>query len=71
MVMTDATPSPAAQRMRLHRKRRRAGLRCLIVELRETEIDALIRRCLLRTEMRNDTSAIRKALYAHLERTLG
>src|SRR5262245_43909613 len=33
-----AIPSPAAQRMRLHRKRQKAGLRCLNVELRETEI---------------------------------
>ena len=62
--------SPAAHRMRLHRKRRRAGLRCLIIELRETEIDALIRHRLLTAEMRNDTSAIRRALYAHLDRTL-
>jgi hypothetical protein len=51
MVMTDATPSPGAQRMRLHRKRRKAGLRCLTVELRESEIVALIRRCLLKTDM--------------------
>jgi hypothetical protein len=69
--MTDATPSPGAQRMRLHRKRRKARLRCFTVELRECEIDALIRRCLLKTEMRNDSTAIKKALYAHLDRTLG
>ena len=30
--------SPAAARMRLHRERRRHGLRCLMIELRETEI---------------------------------
>ena len=35
--------TPAAARMRLHRDRRRRGLRCLTIELRETEIDALIR----------------------------
>ena len=63
--------SSGAQRMRLHRKRRRAGLRCLTVELRETEIDALIRKNLLKAETRNDPRAIRKALYAHLDRTLG
>jgi hypothetical protein len=34
--------SPAAARMRLHRDRRRRGLRCLTIELRETEIDVLI-----------------------------
>ena len=32
--------SPAASRMRRHRQRRRDGLRCLVIELRETEIDA-------------------------------
>ena len=71
MDLTDVIPSPAAQRMRLHRKRRSTGLRCLMVELRETEIEALIRIGLLKAETRNDPSAIRKALYAHLDRTLG
>jgi hypothetical protein len=37
-----AAPSAAAERMRRHRQRRRDGLRCLIIELRETEIDVLI-----------------------------
>ena len=65
-----AARSAAAERMRLHRKRRRQGLRCLIIELRETEIDALICKGLLKLETRNDTSAIIDALYAHLENTL-
>jgi hypothetical protein len=30
--------------MRRHRERRRDGMRCLTIELRETEIDALIRK---------------------------
>ena len=63
--------SAAAERMRLHRVRQRQGLRCLTVELRETEIDTLIQRKLLKPEMRNDLYEIRKALYAHLDRTLG
>jgi hypothetical protein len=42
-----ATLTGAAERMRRHRQRRRDGLRCLIIELRETEIDALIRNGLL------------------------
>jgi hypothetical protein len=33
-----AALSPAAQRMRLHRERRRLGLRCLTIQLRETEV---------------------------------
>jgi hypothetical protein len=28
-------PSPAAERMRAHRERRRQGLRCLMIELRD------------------------------------
>jgi hypothetical protein len=63
--------TPAAVRMRRHRDRRNKNLRCLMIELRETEIDELIRKGLLKLEMRNDRSAILKALYAHLDRTLG
>jgi hypothetical protein len=59
--------SSAAERMRAHRQRRRDGLRCLTIELRETEIDVLIGR---KADARNDADAIRDALYAHLERTL-
>jgi hypothetical protein len=66
-----AAPSAAAERMRRHRQRRRDGLRCLGIELRETEIDALIRKGLLKPETRNDTSAIIDVLYAYLDHTLG
>ena len=66
----SATRSAAAERMRAHRQRRRDGLRCLTIELRETEIDALIRKGMLKADARNDGDAIRDALYAHLERTL-
>ena len=64
---TELTKSPAAERMRRHRERRRDGLRCLTIELRETEIDVLIGK---KADARNDADAIRDALYAHLERTL-
>jgi hypothetical protein len=70
-AMEPARHAAAAERMRLHRERRQQGLRCLTIELRETEIDALIRRGLLRADMRNDPSAVTKALYAHLDGTLG
>jgi hypothetical protein len=63
--------SAAAERMRLHRERRRQGLRCLMIELRETEIDALVEKGLLDGEMRNDPDAVSDALYAHLDQTLG
>ena len=66
--MTDprATPSVspnlaprslAAERMRRHRQRKRNSMRCLTIELRETEIETLVRQGLLLTEMRNDPQA--------------
>jgi hypothetical protein len=33
--------SPAAERMRRHRQRRRDGLICLTIELRKSEVDGL------------------------------
>jgi hypothetical protein len=75
LAVTDATSPPsisaAAERMRRHRQRRRNELRCLNVELRETEIDTLVRIGLLKKEMRNDLGAVIDALYAHLDQTLG
>ena len=62
--------SPAAERMRRHRERRREGLRCLTIELRETEIDALARDGFLKADARNDLYAIEIAVYKFFERTL-
>jgi hypothetical protein len=66
----QSDPKTAAARMRRHRKRRREGLRCLTVELRESEIDMLVCRALLMPEMRNNRNAIIRALYAHFDLTL-
>jgi hypothetical protein len=63
--------SPAAERMRLHRQRRRNGIRPLWIELRVTEIEALARIGLLKAETRNDPNAIRDALYQYFDQTLG
>ena len=52
-------------------KRRQAGLRCVGVQLRETEIDVLIRKGLLKADARNDLYAVRDALHEHFDRTLG
>jgi hypothetical protein len=41
------------------------------VELRETEVDALVSEGLLPSESRNDPAAVTQALYAFLERELG
>jgi len=62
--------TPAAKRMRRHRERRREGMRCLWVELHDTELDALVRKGLLEPTSRNDENAVAGALYAHLGRTL-
>jgi len=59
-----------ASRMRQHRERRRAGMRCLTIELRETEIDALIRKGFLKAQTRNDKSEIAEAIYAYFDREL-
>jgi hypothetical protein len=64
-------PSSAAERMRLHRARRRNGMRSLWIELRVTEIEALVSIGLLKAETRNDPNAIREALYGYLDQTLG
>jgi hypothetical protein len=61
----------SARRMRLHRARRQKDLRCLTVELREREVEALVAKGLLPSNSRDDTAAIRKALYSYLDGTLG
>ena len=48
-------PNLGAERMRRHRQRRRDRLRCLTIELYETEVDALIQQGLLKAETRNDS----------------
>jgi hypothetical protein len=62
--------SPAAERMRAHRERKKSGMRCIMLELRETEIEALIRKGFLKQDARNDTSAIIDAIYAYFDREL-
>jgi hypothetical protein len=71
--MTDSIQalSPAAERMRRHRERRLRRLQCLTIELRVTEIDALISKGLLMRESRYDLLALRTALYEFLDRVLG
>jgi hypothetical protein len=61
-----AARTAGCERMRRHRERLRQGLRCLTIELRETEIDALLRYGLLTVETRNDPVAICNALHRFL-----
>jgi hypothetical protein len=65
IVSNTTRGSPAAERMRLHRERKKNGMCCLMIELRETEIDALIRRGFLKADGRNDKQVINDALYAY------
>jgi hypothetical protein len=65
------TRTAAAERMRRHRQRRRDGLRCFMIELRETEIDALIRKGLIAAENHHDYDSVQSALYAFLDHALG
>jgi hypothetical protein len=60
---TPVACSAAAERMRAYRKRRRAGLRCVVMQLRETEVDVLIRKGLLSADARNNLYAVRDALH--------
>ena len=79
--MTDDAATPAAlpcgvrartgaERMRLHRERRRKRMRCLTIELREAEIDVFIRRGQLHPDHRVNSAAVRKALYGFLDQYL-
>jgi hypothetical protein len=64
------TPFAAALRMRRHRKRRRKALRCMTIELRETEVIALVRKGFLKEDVRNDLRAVKSAFYSFLDRAL-
>jgi hypothetical protein len=64
------TPNAAAKRMRRYRQRRRDGLRCLTIQLRETEIEAPIHKGLLKFEMRHSKNAIINALHDFFDLTL-
>ena len=66
-----AAPSPAAQRMARYRNRRRKQLRCVTIELREAEIDVLIRRRWLDRDRRGDVRSIKEALYSFFDHYFG
>jgi hypothetical protein len=59
--------SPGAQRMRHYRERRRRGLSCIKVQLRRTEVDALIACGLLKPAERDDRGALAAALHRYLD----
>lgn len=62
--------SLGAERMARHRDRQRKGLRCVTIELREAEIDVLVRHWWLAPDRRDDLAAVQKAFYGFLDETL-
>jgi hypothetical protein len=66
----EPSRSAAALRMRRHRARRRKGLRCLLIELRNAEIEEFIRRKRLSAGDREDPEALRRTLREYLHDTL-
>jgi hypothetical protein len=64
-------PLPAAERMRVHRTRRRNGFCCVRVLLHETEIDSLIEKDFLKAERRHDHDAVQDAIGGFICYALG
>lgn len=63
--------SSSALRMRRTRERRRNGIAgCIIVEIKQAEIDELVRRGLVLEEKRRDYEAVLGGLHHHLDLTL-
>jgi len=59
--------SSAVERMRLYRERRRRGLSCIKVQLRRSEVDALIACGLLEPADRQDRGVLAAALHRYLD----
>ena len=68
--VTTESNSASALRMRRLRKRKRTGLRCLMVELRQTEVDELIRQGFLSRDVSDDYKSVVVAFYAFLDQHL-
>jgi hypothetical protein len=56
--------------MRQHRERRRKRMRCLTIELRDSEIEEFIRRKRLSPEDRANPGALRRTVHQYLDDTL-
>jgi hypothetical protein len=67
-MIDNVSPHSSAERMRRYRARRRLGHSCITVELRESEISALVSCGLLEMDQRDNRAAIAAALQAYLDR---
>jgi hypothetical protein len=65
--MTEGSPTQGAERMRRYRERRRRGLSCIKVQLRRSEVDALIACKLLEPTERENRRALAAALHRYLD----
>jgi hypothetical protein len=65
--MTDTSPTGGAERMRRYRERRRRGLLCVIIQVRQAEISALIQQALLEPSQRQHPAAVAVALHRYLD----
>jgi hypothetical protein len=65
----DARITAGAERMRISRQRRREGMRCVMIELRDSEIDQLVALGLLTASSRDDINAVAQALYRFLDQS--
>jgi len=66
--VAQAGRSSAAQRVREARERQRLGLRCITVEVRDAEVDALVAAGLLPADRRANRQAIAAAFGVLLDR---
>jgi hypothetical protein len=57
-------------RSRRSRERRRDGMRCVTIEIRDEELDVFVRRGLLSDAARCDVEAIKRVIYSHFDATL-
>jgi len=69
-IKAPVSLSPAAQRMRRLRKRRRNNVRCMRILLHEAEIDALIGKGFLDKGHRHNCYAVECAIYDLLSEVL-
>jgi hypothetical protein len=69
-VEKESAHSASSRRMRLHRARRRQGLRCVTIPLCEAMIETLIHKGWLPRDERADRTAILRALYSYLDDSL-
>ena len=70
LATREPSRSTSAVRMRQHRERRRKRMRCLTIELRNSEIEEFIRRKRLSPEDRDDPKALRRTVHQYLDDTL-